>query len=94
MRPRRAPESGVMKRTPEAAAERRDRSPAGIARRARFELSLKQLADLGLSPRAVEYYRRLARKRRCLPHEVVCAMAEEMASPELIVFGLMGLNAV
>jgi hypothetical protein len=73
--------------------ERRDRSHAGIARRAKFDASLKMLADLGLSREAVEYYRRLARKQRCLPHELVCAMAERVAVPEKALLGLLGLNA-
>jgi hypothetical protein len=74
-------------------SERRDRSPEGIARRARFEASLKLLADLGLSPDALEYYRVLARKKRTLPHELVRAMAEKVAAPETVVLGKMGLDS-
>jgi hypothetical protein len=73
-------------------SERRDKSPEGIARRARFEASLKRLADLGLSPDALEYYRQLARKKRTLPHEIVRAMAEKVAAPESVVLGRMGLS--
>jgi len=73
-------------------SERRNRSPEGIARRARFEASLKLLADLGLSPDALEYYRQLARKKRMLPHELVRAMVEKVAAPETIVLGRMGMD--
>ena len=48
--------------------ERRDQSQEGRAKRVRFEASLKLLADLGLSPETLEYYRLLARKKRTLPH--------------------------
>jgi hypothetical protein len=72
--------------------ERRDRSPEGISQRARFQASLKLLADLGLSPDALEYYRRLARKKRTLPHKLVCAIVEGVAAPESVVFGRMGLD--
>ena len=70
--------------------ERRDTSPEGTARRARFEASLKLLAKLGLSPKALEYYKRLARTNRALPHELVCAMAEKVAAPETVVIGNVG----
>jgi hypothetical protein len=72
---------------PQSGAERRDRSPAGIARRAKFEASLRLLADLGLSPDALEYYRHLARKKRTLPHVLVRQMAEKVAAPEGVVLG-------
>jgi hypothetical protein len=72
--------------------ERRDRRPEGLARRARFEASIALLADLGLSPNALEYYRRLARKKRTLPHELVCAIAEKVAEPDSVVLGRMGLD--
>ena len=72
--------------------DRRDRCPEGIARRGRFETSLQLLAVLGLSPEALEYYRRLARKKRTLPHELVRAMAEKVAAPESVVLGRMGLS--
>jgi hypothetical protein len=75
-----------------AGPERRDRSPVGITRRARFEASLKLLADLGLSPDTIEYYRRLARKKKTLPHELVRAIAENIASLEMIVLGKIGLD--
>ena len=74
-------------------SERRDRSPEGIARRARFEASLKLLADLGLSPDTREYYRQLARKKRTLPHELVRAMAEKVAEPETVILGRMGVDS-
>ena len=77
----------------DARPERRDISPEGIARRARFEASLKLLFDLGLSRDAREYYRRLARQKRTLPHELVCAVAEKVAAPETIVLGRMGLDS-
>jgi len=73
-------------------SDRRDRSPEGIARRARFEASLKLLADLGLSQDALEYYRQLARKKRTLPHELVRAMAEKVAAPETVTLGRMGVD--
>jgi hypothetical protein len=72
--------------------ERQDRSPEGITRRARFEASVKLLADLGLSPDALEYYRQLARQRRTLPHQVVREIAEKVAAPESIVLGKMVRN--
>jgi hypothetical protein len=72
--------------------DRRDRSPEGVVRRARFEASLNLLADLGLSPDALEYYCQLARKKRTLPHHLVRAMAEKVAAPEAVVLGKMGLD--
>lgn len=78
--------------TRSSGSERRDRSPEGIARRAQFEASLELLADLGLSPHALEYYRQLARKKRTLPHQLVRAMAEKVAAPESVVLGRMGLS--
>ena len=79
--------------TRSSGSDRRDRSPEGIARRARFEASLELLADLGLSPDALEYYRRLARQKRSLPHNLVRAMAEKVAAPEVVVLGRMGLDS-
>jgi hypothetical protein len=70
--------------------ERRDRTPAGIARRTQFEASLQLLAALGLSPDTIEYYRRLARKKRTLPHQLVRAIAENIASLEMVVLGKVG----
>ncbi|GEM_PF-1587074 len=61
--------------------ERRDTSPAGLARRARFEASLALLRSLGLSPRAVEHYRQRARETHRLPHELVRDVAEAAARP-------------
>ncbi len=78
--------------TGHSSGEKRDRSPEGIARRARFEASLKLLADLGISVHALEYYRQLARKKRTLPHELVRAMAEKVAAPETVILGKMGLD--
>ena len=72
--------------------ERRDTSPEGTARRARFQASLKLLAELGLSQKALDYYKLLARANRALPHELVCAMAEKVAAPEALVIGKMGLD--
>ncbi len=60
--------------------ERRDMSPEGIARRARFEESLNLLRSLGLSPSSIEYFRQLARVTRQLPHELVREIADESAS--------------
>ena len=79
--------------TGHSGSERRDKSPEGRARRARFEASLKLPADLGLSPDALEYYRQLARKKRTLPHHLVRAMAEKVATPESVVLGKMGLDS-
>jgi hypothetical protein len=76
----------------DTSTERWDRSPEGIARRARFEASVKLLADLGLSPDALEYYRGLARKNRTLPHQLVRAIAEKVAVPEAVVLGRMGVD--
>ena len=78
--------------TRHSGSERRDKSPEGIARRARFGASLKLLADLGLSPDALEYYRQLARKKRTLPHELVRVIAEKVAAPEGVILGRMGLD--
>jgi hypothetical protein len=72
--------------------ERRDKSQGGLTRRARFEASVKLLADLGLSASALDYYRRLARKRRVLPHELVCEIVEKIAEPDTVVLGRMGLD--
>ena len=60
--------------------ERRDMGPEGIARRARFAESLNLLRSLGLSPDSIEYFRRLARMTRQLPHELVREIADESAS--------------
>jgi len=61
--------------------EKRDTSPTGIARRARFKASLNLLCSLGLSPHALEHYRQLARETRVLPHALVCYAAEKTAFP-------------
>jgi hypothetical protein len=62
-----------------ARAERRDTSPAGAAGRTQFEESLRLLAALGLSPQAIDHYRRAAGEARRLPHEMVREMAEQAA---------------
>jgi hypothetical protein len=58
-------------------AERRDASPAGVAGRNQFEESFRLLASLGLSPQAIDNYRRRANEARRLPHEVVRDVAEQ-----------------
>jgi len=58
--------------------ERRDTSPLGVARRKRVEDSLDLLRALGLSRGTIERYRRLARRKRKLPHELVCAVIEQI----------------
>jgi len=79
--------------TRDSGSDQRDTSPEGIARRARFEASLALLADhLGLSPDAREYYRRLARRERTLPHNLVRAIAEKVAAPETVILGRMGVD--
>jgi len=65
--------------------ERRDRSPLGVARRKRFDESLALLRALGLSPAAIEHYRRLARKTHRLPHELVRGVAERAAEDATLV---------
>jgi len=55
--------------------ERRNVSHIGQKRRRDFDRSAKQLYDLGLSPWAVEYFRRAARVSGALPHMVVCQVA-------------------
>ena len=57
--------------------ERRDTSPEGVAGRNRFEQSLVLLRALGLSPDAIEYYRRRAGETGRLPHELVRDLAED-----------------
>jgi len=69
----------VLGRKAVATTDRRDMSPLGVARRKRFEDSLDLLRTLGLSPNDVEQYRRLARKIRKLPHQMVSVIAEEAA---------------
>ena len=55
--------------------ERRNLSHIGDKRRRDFDRSAKQLYALGLSPWAVEYFRRAARVSGALPHMVVCQVA-------------------
>jgi len=57
--------------------ERRDISPVGKRNRAQFEASVQLLHDLGLSPRATEYFKRRARRTRQLPHELLVEFVEE-----------------
>ncbi|HXX36649.1 MAG TPA: hypothetical protein VEP50_00655 [bacterium] len=59
--------------------ERRDVSPLGVSRRKRFDDSLELLRALGVSPDAIEHYRRQGRKTRRLPHELACAVVEDAA---------------
>ena len=72
--------------------ERRDKSPVGAARRSQFEASIQVLVALELSPGTIEYYRRLARKKRTLPHLLIRAVAENIASLEMVVLGKIGLD--
>jgi hypothetical protein len=60
-------------------------TPLGVARRQRFDESLDLLRALGLSPVAVEHYRRLARKTHKLPHQLVCTMAEHAADDAALI---------
>jgi hypothetical protein len=59
--------------------ERRDTSPTGTTRRARVQQSLDLLDAFGLSPSAIEYYQRLGRASRRLPHEVAREIMEAIA---------------
>jgi len=59
--------------------EKRDTSHGGSASRARFQKSLDLLYALGLSPTAIEYYQRLGRASRRLPHEVAREIMEATA---------------
>jgi hypothetical protein len=59
--------------------EKRDPNPANSARRARFQKSLDLLCAFGLSPSAIEYYQRLGRASRRLPHEVAREIMEATA---------------
>lgn len=56
--------------------ERRDTSPAGQWNRGQFEASIRTLRTLGLSGRAIEHFRRQARIRRQLPHELLVEFVE------------------
>ena len=60
--------------------EKRDTNPEGLTRRAQFNGSLDLLRSLGLSLRAMEHYRLLARKIHKLPHALVRDLAEESIS--------------
>jgi len=60
--------------------ERRDTTPTGEWNRKQFAESISLLRSLGLSPRAIEHYRRLARATRRLPHALVIEVAEEAAA--------------
>lgn len=59
--------------------ETRDTSPTGTTHRARIQQSLDLLHAFGLSPSAIEYYQRLGRAVRLLPHEVAREIMEETA---------------
>ncbi len=75
-----------------AEIERRDLSPQGRVRRKRFDESLDMLRALGLSPTDVEYYRRLARMKRRLPHELVCHVATQVAQGASLL-AVLGVSA-
>src|SRR5579872_4513412 len=72
MRHRTMGEVAMSGRKAVATTERWDTGPIGVARRKRFDDSLDLLRALGLSPAAVDRYRRLARKTHKLPHMLVC----------------------
>lgn len=78
-------EIAVSGRKVAAAAERQDMSLSGFERRKRFDYSLDLLRAVGLSPAAVDHYRRLARRTRTLPHELVCAAAERATQDGILV---------
>lgn len=59
--------------------DRRDRSPAGVWNRDKFEASLGLLHALGLPLRLVEYYRARARRTGRLPHEIVADVVKDAA---------------
>ena len=59
--------------------ERRDTSVGGVWNRKQFEASVSTLRSLGLSPRALEHFRLLARATRRLPHELALEILEETA---------------
>jgi EAL domain-containing protein (putative c-di-GMP-specific phosphodiesterase class I) len=54
--------------------------PTGEWNRKQFAESTNLLRSLGLSPGAIEHYRRLARATRRLPHDLVIEIAEEAAA--------------
>jgi hypothetical protein len=60
--------------------ERRDTTPTGGWNRKQFAASIGLLRSLGLSPRAIDHYRRLARATRRLPHELMVENAEAAAA--------------
>jgi hypothetical protein len=62
-----------------ARADRRDKSPAGVAGRSPLDESLRLIASLGLSPQAIDYYRRAAAEARRMPHEMLREVAERAA---------------
>lgn len=57
--------------------ERRDTSPAGLWNRAQFDASLNVLRQIQLSPRAIEYFARRARRTGRLPHELAAEFIDE-----------------
>jgi len=67
-----------------AIVEKRDTSPLGSARRKKFDDSLALLRALGLSPSTIEHYRRLARTKRRLPQELVCALVENATERDML----------
>src|SRR5579859_2862114 len=60
--------------------EKRDTTPTGDWNRKQFTASIGVLRSLGLSPRAIDHYRRLARATRRLPHELMVENAEAAAA--------------
>jgi len=64
-------------------ADRRNPSPLGRRRRKSFEQSLNVLRALGLPSWVVRCYLRAARDTDRLPHEILCSMAEYVASTML-----------
>lgn len=60
--------------------ERRDTSAGGVWNRKQFEASVNTLRSLGLSSRALDHFRVLARATRRLPHELALEILEEAAS--------------
>ena len=59
--------------------ERRDTSPFGVLNRVEIDGSLRKLRDLGLSTRAVEYFRRRARETGRPPFVLMLETIEEKA---------------
>jgi hypothetical protein len=58
--------------------ERRDTSPSGTWTRKQIDASLRQLRDLGLSNRAVDYFRTQARDKQRLPYVLMLETVEDL----------------